>query len=74
MELQWARNLQAACEAAGTVFFFKQETAARAGRGADVLGKLYHEYPAAPFEWYTEEEFAVDFLPKKKLVQIQKEK
>ena len=70
MELQWARNLQAACEASGTVFFFKQITSARSGKGADALGKLYHEYPQGPFPWYTDEEFAADFLPKKKLVQI----
>ena len=72
MELQWARNLQAACEASDTVFFFKQITSARSGKGADTLGKLYHEYPQGPFPWYTDEEFAADFLPQKKppLVQI----
>jgi hypothetical protein len=70
MELQWARNLRAACEASGTVFFFKQVTATRAGRGADALGRLYHEYPQAQFPRYSEEEFAADFLPKKKLIQI----
>ena len=70
MELQWARNLRAACEASGTVFFFKQITSARSGKGADALGKLYHEYPQGPFPWYTDEEFAADFLPQKKLIQI----
>lgn len=65
MELSWARNLQAACEKAGTIFFFKQITATRSGKGADALGSLYHEYPAAPFEWYTKEEFIADFGTKK---------
>jgi protein gp37 len=73
MELSWARNLQAACEKAGTIFFFKQITATRSGKGAHALGRLYHEYPAAPFEWYTKEEFMADFGTKKereKLIQI----
>jgi protein gp37 len=68
MQLEWAENLKAACEKASTVFFFKQITDARSGRGADALGKVYHDFPAGPYPWYLLEEFAEDFLPKKATV------
>jgi protein gp37 len=48
MLLDWARALQRKCAEAGTIFYFKQITAARSGVGADALGKLYHDFPAAP--------------------------
>jgi len=66
MQLTWAKNLQAACKQAGTVFYFKQVTASRSGQQADALGKIYHDYPQGPFPWYSEAEFAADFLPKPK--------
>lgn len=63
MNLEWAKNLQAACKATDTVFYFKQITAFRSGSGEGALGKVYHNYPDGPFPWYTDAEFAADFLP-----------
>jgi protein gp37 len=62
MKLDWAKNLQLACRASGTIFFFKQITAFRSGSGEDALGKIYHDYPRGAFPWYTDAEFASDFL------------
>ena len=66
MKLEWAKNLLETCKTAGTVFYFKQITAARSGQGANALGKLYHAYPKGPFPWYSEAEFEKDFLPEPK--------
>jgi Protein of unknown function (DUF5131) len=66
MSLDWAKNLQVTCEKAGTVFYFKQVTASRSGQHADALGKVYHAYPKGPYPWYSDAEFAADFLPQPK--------
>ena len=63
MQLEWAQNLRSVCEQQGTLFYFKQLTAARSGQGADALGGLYHDYPAGPYPWFTDSEFAEDFVP-----------
>jgi hypothetical protein len=63
MQLKWAENLRAASKQQGTLFYFKQITAARSGQGAGALGSLYHDYPDGPFPWYTDSEFAEDFIP-----------
>jgi protein gp37 len=70
MNLEWAKNLQAACKVAGTAFYFKQITASRSGRGEDALGNIYHAYPNGPFPWYTDAEFATDFLPQPKSKEV----
>jgi protein gp37 len=62
MKHEWAKNLQAACRAAGTAFYFKQITASRSGQKPDALGKVHHAYPQGPFPWYSDAEFAADFL------------
>jgi protein gp37 len=47
MDLQWARDLRDKAKAHGTAFFFKQSAAYKPGQGADALGALYQEFPAA---------------------------
>lgn len=66
MKLEWAKNLKAICDAAGTIFYFKQITAFKSGTGGDALGAVYHSYPESNFPWYSDEEFKLDFLPKPK--------
>lgn len=61
MKLEWATELRDKAMAAGAKFFFKQITAAKSGVGAGALGRLYHEFPAGPFDWYTDEELLADF-------------
>jgi protein gp37 len=47
MDLQWARDIQQRCRAAGVRFFFKQIAARQEGQQADALGEVVQEYPAA---------------------------
>lgn len=61
MKLKWAADLRDKAMSTGAKFFFKQITAIRSGVGAHALGRLYHEFPAGPFPWYTDEELAADF-------------
>jgi protein gp37/alkylated DNA repair dioxygenase AlkB len=49
MLLEWARKLQAQCVKAGIPFYFKQITAKRSGQREAALGRVCHEFPAAPF-------------------------
>jgi protein gp37 len=74
MNLEWAKNLQTACKVADTAFYFKQITASRSGQGDSALGNVYHAYPEGPFPWYTDAEFAADFLPKPKPKKAEKYK
>ena len=45
MDLHWAEELRQKCADSGTVFFFKQIAALRAGQGEDALGAVYHNWP-----------------------------
>jgi protein gp37 len=45
MKLRWAEQLKKKCKASGTVFFFKQVSAPRSGKGEKALGKVYHDWP-----------------------------
>lgn len=45
MDLEWAEGLRQACEASGTVFFFKQVSGFRSGEGEEALGAVYHNWP-----------------------------
>jgi protein gp37 len=45
MELDWARSLRDQCRAAGAAFFFKQQSAAKAGQGAELDGEVIQELP-----------------------------
>jgi protein gp37 len=44
-DLQWARDLLAACRAQGTAFFFKQSSGPRSGMGAALDGREFKEFP-----------------------------
>jgi protein gp37 len=46
MDLDWARDMQARCAAAGVAYFFKQNHGARTEMGIDALGAIYRDYPA----------------------------
>jgi protein gp37 len=60
MNLDWARDAQAACYYAGVPFFFKQLGGAKPGTGEDALGEIVHEYPTS---WDR-----ADFVPDGQLV------
>jgi protein gp37 len=45
MDVQWARDIRARCEAAGTAFFFKQSAAPRTEMGTTLDGQLVRAYP-----------------------------
>jgi protein gp37 len=47
LDLEWARDMQAACAKAGTAFFFKQDSGPRTEMGIDALGAVYRDYPAS---------------------------
>ena len=70
MQLHWADNLRKVCLNAGAIFYFKQITASRSGQHTDALGKVYHAYPKGPFPWYSDAEFAEDFLPQPKPIEV----
>jgi protein gp37 len=61
MKLEWAMHLLEKCRESETVFYFKQVTAFRSGEDADALGCLYHDFPAALYPWYAEDELDADF-------------
>jgi protein gp37 len=44
-DIQWAKDMRAACESSGTVFFYKQSSALKQGEGADALGEIVREFP-----------------------------
>jgi protein gp37 len=46
MEHQWARDVKAACEAAGVAFFFKQSSAYRPDSGIELDGAVLRAYPS----------------------------
>ena len=46
MDLQWARDMKAACEAKGVAFFFKQSAAPRTEQGIELDGEIVRNYPA----------------------------
>jgi protein gp37 len=46
MDLDWARSIREQCRAAGVAFFFKQSSGAKPGRGRELDGRLWEEYPA----------------------------
>jgi hypothetical protein len=48
MDIQWAKNLLAKARSAGIPFFFKQIAAGKSEQGADALGSIIREVPAAP--------------------------
>ena len=45
MDHQWARDIRARCEAAGTAFFFKQSSDRFSERGVELDGQIVREYP-----------------------------
>ena len=45
MNVQWARDIRARCQAAGTAFFFKQSAGIRTGMGEQLDGAIVREYP-----------------------------
>jgi protein gp37 len=61
MELKWVADLRDKAYSERVGFFFKQITAFASGVGADALGKVYHDFPAGPYPWYTAAELAEDF-------------
>ncbi len=46
MPHDWARALREQCQATGVAFFFKQSSGAKPGRGHELDGRLWEEYPA----------------------------
>ncbi len=46
MDVGWARGMRAACEVAGTAFFFKQSAAPRTEMGTTLDGELVRKFPA----------------------------
>jgi protein gp37 len=46
MDLDWARSIREQCQVAGVAFFFKQSSGAKPGRGRELDGRLWEEYPA----------------------------
>ncbi len=44
-DLQWAREMRAKCETAGTAFFFKQSAAIRTEMGTTLDGETIRQYP-----------------------------
>jgi len=51
MKTDWANNLWAMCQLRGILFFFKQITSVRPGRGEDALGRVIQEIPKIDGEW-----------------------
>lgn len=45
MDLQWARDIRARCDAGGIAFFFKQSAAPRTEMGIELDGRVVREYP-----------------------------
>lgn len=45
MRKQWAVELRDKCASSGTTFFFKQGSSYRSGVDANLLGRVYHEWP-----------------------------
>lgn len=45
MNVQWARDIKAKCEAAGTAFFYKQSAAFRTEMGITLDGQVVRNYP-----------------------------
>ncbi len=45
MDLQWARDIKARCEAAGVAYFFKQSAAHRTEMGIELDGQIVRNYP-----------------------------
>jgi protein gp37 len=45
MDVRWARNLKAKCDAAGTAYFYKQSAAPRTEMGIELDGKIVRHYP-----------------------------
>ncbi len=46
MDLHWARSIREQCQVAGVAFFFKQSSGAKPGRGRELDGRLWEDYPA----------------------------
>lgn len=46
MDKQWARDIKARCEAAGTAFFYKQSAAYRTEMGVELDGQIVRNYPS----------------------------
>lgn len=47
MDPSWAESIRDQCQASGSVFYFKQDSDFHPGRRADLLGPLYHDFPAS---------------------------
>jgi protein gp37 len=45
MDVQWARDVRAQCDAAGVAFFFKQSSAPRTEMGIELDGEIVRAYP-----------------------------
>ena len=45
MNVQWARDMRARCEVAGTAFFYKQSAAIRTEMGIELDGQIVRNYP-----------------------------
>lgn len=48
MDPDWAREIRDHCYAASVPFFFKQSSGARPGKGTELDGETYHEFPRHP--------------------------
>lgn len=48
MAVKWAEELRDECLRRGIPFLFKQATAGTDGRGSNLLGRIWQQYPAAP--------------------------
>ena len=47
MDHQWARDIKARCEAAGTAYFFKQSAAYKTEIGIELDGEIVRNYPTS---------------------------
>jgi protein gp37 len=50
MNIQWARDIKARCEAQGTAFFYKQSAAYRTEMGIQLDGQIVRNYPQRRIE------------------------
>lgn len=48
MKVEWAQKLLTRVRLARLPFYFKQTTAPTPGQGADILGRMYEEFPSPP--------------------------